>query len=1507
MECYRISKSLIKALKENKNIKEFVNSLEKREKSDLLNAERLLGGFPSSVNSLTERDLEDIKEQLRAFIKDEKIKHPLKSNPFSYLPDDFKLSIWVGNNHTDKIKYWFKEKFLMSTLFGKSTDSNYISESRFNSEVKKLKNSIFSIISKYLDKEDIDITKRSNYEEYTNRISDFLGSFEKTVQNLPHIEDYPDNVEQIYAFTAIVNFDKLLENIFGDIFIVKDKNYFSSLDAEYSYSKEKVTTDYFTRDDDDAQNALGIASKFTKHIVDIIPYTPIKQTSNIKLTHLNISNLKTLGAVIFDSLQENMKFFKDNLTISFSGADKFSVDMNKILEFRKKYKLEPVEKNITFNDLDFENNASNSIWVVLEYINSVSTDENRLSDYYKLRDFISVPNINVVNSIMSFLNSNNIQEKDKRSKQLKLMDLFITEMENSALATYVSIEDGKIVRKNLGKYNNAAIYLQDNANNALKRKKDSYTKSDDKLFNIPKNIKDLLGTEIIKISNLEDKMKLYKFFSRNLRSWLGISMNIDAFDVFINDIGKTTNNGGKNTGKTTEAVIDEIEVFIKAVLNSDSEEVETGRELISKHLATPIWKAIENSIVSRNNSLPVTTVRTEQGKKIPTFKIPTHIYADLALLQKGEAGNRFVDNVGSLVGTEQKLEVVSVGNSLDASKLKEKDDYIFEDVYLFFKSILEEKKRFSFSVTTYSDKKSQFVKVASIEPFKDVTADTYIKRVKNLNIQRLQNIVDKFQFIFPNLALKGDLNTNLQTIESHLATIEKYSDFEAYLKDAIKRARDEGEEFELTEEVHYSNVKGRLIIPRYIWWSTLLDPEEYKQDIENRHIEKYLKYISKGENEIKFLTNKEINDLLDLFNISKKEYADMFVKTTTISNNRVITTHKVYYEEGGKRILNPILAKNLWIKNLARHDYMELSAKNEFIDPIKYNPKKLEYSLANYLDVAERKFVAGSKRANLYTASIEKGVAHVRNNYIKMAVTEDFKSHIINLENSGKWSPLDGGTIIDAREYYSTLEAYPGKDYAGVFKRFGTFVSKDKSAQKKDSEKYISNDFIRLSGFGYNVLKTLWGHDIIPEGVKKSYDLGVNYFIGEKKITNIKIKYENNTWVALLNGDDPKEFSTLYDLWEILGGAETTNELGQYTEDSQKLIYKFSSIFDWWDVGGHIWTTNTTIKRGITNLNSRESILKGEAPMYMKVNRFSLGMQLDANKEIGDSEIREVSQVISALSQNHYSNEIATSIYSSMNRSITDTIKSFFGEDLTEKIINIVERQRPNIKSEKTLSKNIIDALENLFEEELNQNLKSTIKEVVKNNFFSEDLGTKVAKAIKSFSEKSLTDQELINTIRNTIKKQMLTSMERTSIEDLGTSIARVVGDRFPISSQTFFKSFVKQMLVTMNDEFNISKYSGMGVILVPTEGFVKVAETTNARGERIVKTYSDLMREVTNAKKVANSDFLTEYKKENNQHTAILTALIEALNNKNGNLDKNYGEKIVSLLLASNLIKIQC
>lgn len=56
------------------------------------------------------------------------------------------------------------------------------------------------------------------------------------------------------------------------------------------------------------------------------------------------------------------------------------------------------------------------------------------------------------------------------------------------------------------------------------------------------------------------------------------------------------------------------------------------------------------------------------------------------------------------------------------------------------------------------------------------------EKVKNLNIQSLQNIVDKFKFIFKDLVLSEDLNTNLQIIEARLNTINNYSEFEFYLK-----------------------------------------------------------------------------------------------------------------------------------------------------------------------------------------------------------------------------------------------------------------------------------------------------------------------------------------------------------------------------------------------------------------------------------------------------------------------------------------------------------------------------------------------------------------------------------------------------------------------------------------------------------------------------------------------------------------------------------------------------
>ena len=91
MKCYNITES-IKTWRKNKDIKEFINSLENSGENDLQNAEKVLEGFPSSGNFKAQEILE-LREQLELFIKEEKIRNPLKSNPLSILPNDFKLSI----------------------------------------------------------------------------------------------------------------------------------------------------------------------------------------------------------------------------------------------------------------------------------------------------------------------------------------------------------------------------------------------------------------------------------------------------------------------------------------------------------------------------------------------------------------------------------------------------------------------------------------------------------------------------------------------------------------------------------------------------------------------------------------------------------------------------------------------------------------------------------------------------------------------------------------------------------------------------------------------------------------------------------------------------------------------------------------------------------------------------------------------------------------------------------------------------------------------------------------------------------------------------------------------------------------------------------------------------------------------------------------------------------------------------------------------------------------------
>lgn len=93
--------------------------------------------------------------------------------------------------------------------------------------------------------------------------------------------------------------------------------------------------------------------------------------------------------------------------------------------------------------------------------------------------------------------------------------------------------------------------------------------------------------------------------------------------------------------------------------------------------------------------------------------------------------------------------------------------------------------------------------------------------------------------------------------------------------------------------------------------------------------------------------------------------------------------------------------------------------------------------------------------------------------------------------------------------------------------------------------------------------------------------------------------------------------------------------------------------------GIHILTSDAAIKRGVTNLNPVESWEDKENLMYFQIDYVGLGIQQDSNHDVDNDEVREVSQVIAALSQNSFNNSIATSVYKTMHNSIQKAITKF--------------------------------------------------------------------------------------------------------------------------------------------------------------------------------------------------------------------------------------------------------
>lgn len=578
----------------------------------------------------------------------------------------------------------------------------------------------------------------------------------------------------------------------------------------------------------------------------------------------------------------------------------------------------------------------------------------------------------------------------------------------------------------------------------------------------------------------------------------------------------------------------------------------------------------------------------------------------------------------------------------------------------------------------------------------------------------LNDIFDQYRKLNPELAKKlksvednnpENFNHNINVINEYLGTFSSVDSFLAYASNMQKQDTS----IKLTEELHYSfyNNKSRIGLNQtavgyyQIFRDTKLFNEFVRKEEEsfmNKLIAEKGEYLF-NEREIALMnksffpngTGNSINVLLNAFGIKSEDYS-VFSKE---KGSKISITPK----EGGFRI-NPILKRWMWTSNLFRNEYLNLSIKPEFMHPhksksIKFNGNTNfndpESFFKEFRAESSKRIPNMSKRNVSFTATYENGLRNSRKgspSRLNVAVIKDFVDQTYNLSGkTNKQDIHDGSSMIPYVYSRMIEESYPGKGYNGTKKRIATFITEFGSALKKDAETVITNDKIRRSvnspiklgliqrkALGTIPLPTVneFSRTALPTS-GLYYRNGAYYKIHEYTLKDgyltlrQSIRNPSTNSFELIPDEQsaPIKVNNLYDIWFAFGAEASVDVKADgtfgFSEGSNELLYDLiinatNNTGEYALKSGmiHIISNASAFKSGATNINlssawTDDNDLKLS---YTTYNGRYIGPQLDAGHEADASKIKEITQIISALSQNPKTAQIAKEVYDDLAKII---------------------------------------------------------------------------------------------------------------------------------------------------------------------------------------------------------------------------------------------------------------
>jgi len=408
-------------------------------------------------------------------------------------------------------------------------------------------------------------------------------------------------------------------------------------------------------------------------------------------------------------------------------------------------------------------------------------------------------------------------------------------------------------------------------------------------------------------------------------------------------------------------------------------------------------------------------------------------------------------------------------------------------------------------------------------------------------------------------------------------------------------------------------------------------------------------------------------------------------------------------------IINPLIDKFIQFTNFTKDQYSSLTTKHEYLYVAKVNMNEnIDIENSMRYKVLSKRMVGHPGTIQPYMQGLINGIPSKYN----VSIVEDAAFPVFNYSGDfKKQDGYDGSAWMNP--FIAVLEnnSLPGSGIKGTKKPLGLHIGDGFSSLFKFAQFPITNSLIRNStesensfyeimrkmnnqpldsslNFTQNLNKELFQiddaiHKYNPEGlfVKKNG--------GYEKITNINLNRDinniidtTNKYVVVSQKTDefgvpygniitkPININSVFDLWNTLGGqysmelkdgklewgdlsinavSEYMNNIGSQSKNTFNQPLKDSVVA--------MLANKSAVKMGATNVNIVDTWKSPENLLSFKVNTTNFGIQMDANHEADDSEITEMTQIISMLSALGYTSTYAETAYTALADIMEESLK----------------------------------------------------------------------------------------------------------------------------------------------------------------------------------------------------------------------------------------------------------